>query len=110
MEERTIQTKRGLYGRVNITLPLTLKTTMLAWQKKSGMKKAEFLRLALTTGFLELCKGIPAEEVNRLLTDAEGDLSSWGPEGSESGEGASAVRPQAEARTDGLRPPVPGLS
>jgi len=51
---------------------------MLAWQKKSGMKKAEFFRLTLTTGFLELRKGIPAEEVNRFLTDAERDPSSWG--------------------------------
>ncbi len=39
MEEKIIQTKRGVYGRVNVTLPLTIKTTMLAWQKKSGMKE-----------------------------------------------------------------------
>jgi len=58
MDEMIIKTKRGLYGRVNVTLPLPIKTTMLALQKKSGMKKAEFLRLALTTGFLELSKGI----------------------------------------------------
>ena len=58
MEEMIIKTKRGVYGRVNITLPLTIKTTMLDLQKRSGMKKAEFLRLALTTGFLELSKGI----------------------------------------------------
>ncbi len=78
MEEKIIQTKRSVYGRVSITLRLTMKTKIIDWQKKSGMKKAEFLRLALTTGFLELCKGIPVEVVNQLLTDAERDPSSKG--------------------------------
>ena len=58
MNEKIITTKRGIYGRVNVTLPLPMKTSMLAWAKRSHMKKAEFLRLALTTGFLELSKGI----------------------------------------------------
>jgi hypothetical protein len=71
MEEKTITTKRGIYGRVNVTLPLPVKTSMLAWAKKSGMKKAEFLRLALTTGFLELSKGITPDEINLLLGNAE---------------------------------------
>jgi hypothetical protein len=62
MEEKTITTKRGVYGRVSVTLPLPIKTGMLAWAKRSGMKKAEFLRLALTTGFQELSKGIPGSE------------------------------------------------
>ena len=58
MTERIITTRRGVYGRVNVTLPLPLKTTMLSWAKRSGMKKSEFLRMALTTGFLTLSKGI----------------------------------------------------
>ena len=62
MTEKIIQTKRGVYGQFNITLPLTVKTTMLDWQRRSGMKKSEFLRLALTTGFLELSRGMPASE------------------------------------------------
>ncbi len=61
MTEDTITTRRGVYGRVNVTLPLTMKTMMLAWAKGSGMKKAEFLRMALTTGFLELSRGIPGD-------------------------------------------------
>ena len=60
--EKLIITKRGIYGRVNVTLPLPMKTSMLAWAKRSGMKKAEFLRLALTTGFLALSKGIETGE------------------------------------------------
>jgi len=58
MSEQVITTRRGIYGRVNITLPLHIKTAMLAWAKESGMRKAEFLRLALTTGFLVLSRGI----------------------------------------------------
>jgi len=56
--ERVINTKRGLYGRVNITLPLPVKTSLMDFQKKSGLKKAEFLRLALTIGFLDLSNNI----------------------------------------------------
>lgn len=78
MSNEIMTTKRGLYGRVNVTLPLRMKIAMLAWAKTSGMKKAEFLRLALTTGYLELSKGISVEEVNLLLSDAERDPSSLG--------------------------------
>ncbi len=69
MEEKLITTKKSVYGRVNVTLPLSIKTAMLAWAKQAGMKKAEFLRLALFTGFLALAKGIEtgdSELVNEL--------------------------------------------
>ena len=49
MEEKVIKTKRGLYGRVNITLPMPVKTSLMDYQKKSGMKKSEFLRFVSTT-------------------------------------------------------------
>lgn len=55
--EKVISTKRGLYGRLNITLPLHVKNSLIDLQKRSGIKKAEFLRLALTTGLMELSKG-----------------------------------------------------
>jgi len=71
MTELIIKTKRGIYGRVNVTLPLTIKTTMLALQKKSGMKKAEFFRLALTTGFLELSKGIVSNDADQSGNTAQ---------------------------------------
>jgi hypothetical protein len=45
--EKVISTKRGLYGRLNITLPLPIKNSLLDLQKRSGIKKAEFLRVAL---------------------------------------------------------------
>ena len=65
MEERIIKTKRGLYGRVNITLPLPVKTSLLDLQKKSGLKKAEFLRVVLMMGTEKLSE-------NALLNDHKG--------------------------------------
>jgi hypothetical protein len=62
MNEQVIKTKRGLYGRVNITLPLSVKVSLFDLQKKTGLKKAEFLRLALTTGLVELSRGISSTE------------------------------------------------
>jgi hypothetical protein len=56
--EKVITTRRGVYGRVQVTLPLTVKTSLMELQKKSGMKKAEFLRLAIMTGYLNLSQGI----------------------------------------------------
>ncbi len=58
MTEKIIQTRRGLYGQLSVTLPVTVKAALLDLQKKSGMKKSEFLRLALTTGVVELSKDI----------------------------------------------------
>ena len=90
MSEEIIKTKRGIYGRVNITLPLSKKNAMLAWAKASGMKKAEFLRLALTTGFLVLSKGIPVEVVG----DVDG-MDSRMSEGCDS-DGGDAVTPYTD--------------
>ena len=94
MTETIITTRCGMYGRVNVTLPLPLKTTMLAWAKRSGMKKSEFLRMALTTGFLALSKGIES---------ASGEVE---------GEPMRAVQGRAPGREEDARsaPPLPGLS
>ena len=72
MDERIITTKRGIYGRVNVTLPLPIKTALLAWAKQQGMKKAEFLRLALTTGFLVLSKAIETAKADRQGEEVQG--------------------------------------
>jgi len=58
MDENIIKTKRGVYGRVNITLPLIIKTSLMDLQKKSGMKKAEFLRTALIMGTEKLSENV----------------------------------------------------
>ena len=90
MSEQIIKTRRGIYGRVNIALPLPKKNAMLAWAKASGMKKAEFLRLALTTGFLVLSKGIPVEVVG----DVDGVIAA-GPQAN-SADGGDAVTPYTD--------------
>jgi hypothetical protein len=65
MEEKLINTKRGLYGKVNITLPMSIKTSLMELQKKSGMKKAEFLRFCLMMGTEKLSE-------NELFIDHKG--------------------------------------
>jgi hypothetical protein len=94
MTDNIIVTRRGVYGRLNVTLPLGLKTSMLAWAKRSGMKKSEFLRMALTTGFLTLSGGIEAASV------AARD------------ESMGAAQGRAPAREEDARsaPPLSGLS
>jgi hypothetical protein len=52
--EQVITTKRGVYGRVQVTLPMGYKKAMLSWAKQSGMRKADFLRMALVMGYLQL--------------------------------------------------------
>ena len=90
MNEKIIQTKRGVYGVVNVTLPLSFKTTMISFQKKSGMKKAEFFRMALTTGFLELSRGIGASDA-----DHSGNTAQECPSASFSEDGRPAPLPVA---------------
>jgi hypothetical protein len=67
MDEKIITTKRGLYGRVNITLPMPVKISLMELQKKSGMKKAEFLRLTIMTGYLNLSQGIEKKNQSQVL-------------------------------------------
>ncbi len=64
MEEQVIVTKRGVYGRVQVTLPMPVKQSMMEWQKKSGMGKAEFLRVALMIGAAKLADSVQAKKLN----------------------------------------------
>ena len=70
MEEKVIKTKRGLFGRVSVTLPLHVKASVLIIQKKSGIKKAEFLRMALMIGTAELSEKIIEVEKSESGGDA----------------------------------------
>ena len=69
MTDDIITTKRGVYGRVNVTLPLPAKLSMFAWIKKSGMKKAEFFRMALMIGALQLANDLKAKYPNEGYFD-----------------------------------------
>ena len=42
------------------------KSSMLSWAKKSGMKKAEFLRVALMIGATQLANEIAKENLGLL--------------------------------------------
>jgi len=45
---------RIVYGRVQVTLPMPVKNSMLEWYRKSGIGKAEFFRVALMMGANQL--------------------------------------------------------
>jgi hypothetical protein len=56
MSEKVITAQSGVYGRVQVILPLPDKALLLAGVKASGMSKAEFLRKALILGASQLAK------------------------------------------------------
>ncbi len=64
-KEQVITTKRGNFGFVRVTIPLTIKDTMLNWCKQSGMSKAEFFRISLMMGVIQLADQVKAKEPNK---------------------------------------------
>jgi hypothetical protein len=64
MEEQVITTKRGTFGRMQVTLPMSVKSSITTWIRKSGMGKSEFLRVAMMIGASSL-----AQQVNAKKTD-----------------------------------------
>lgn len=60
--DEIIPKNRIAYGRVNITVPMTVKQSMLSWIKKSGMGKSEFLRVALMMGTIHLADQVKAKD------------------------------------------------
>lgn len=64
MEEQVIQTKRGTFGRVQVTLPMNVKNTILDWRKHSGMGKAEFFRVSFLIGASILAGSLNARKPN----------------------------------------------
>jgi hypothetical protein len=61
MNEKIIRAQSGVYGRLQVTLPMPAKSSMMTWAKKSGMKKAEFLRTALMIGAIQLANDLRAK-------------------------------------------------
>ncbi len=62
MREQIIKTKRGTYGRLQVTIPMPVKDSILKWSKHSGMGKAEFLRVSLMIGSKQLAESIQAKQ------------------------------------------------
>ena len=78
MSEEVIVTKRGAYGRVQVTLPMPVKLSMMDWQKKSGMGKAEFLRVALMIGAAMLADNVKAKKPNEGYYSSKEDQVNFG--------------------------------
>ena len=72
MSDEVITTKRGTFGRVQVTLPMHVKQSMTNWMKKSGMGKAEFLRAALMIGAVQLANDLQAKNPNEGFYTNEG--------------------------------------
>lgn len=62
--EKEIITKRGRFGRIQVTIPMDTKYKMLEWHKKSSLGKAEFFRVALMMGAIQLADQINAKETS----------------------------------------------
>ena len=61
MSEQIIITKRGKFGRIQVTIPMDTKSKMMEWHKKSGLGKAEFFRVALMIGVSYLADSVKAK-------------------------------------------------
>ena len=62
MNDQVITTKRGTFGRLQVTLPMPVKDSILKWVRHSGMGKAEFLRVSLMIGSKQLAESIQAKK------------------------------------------------
>jgi hypothetical protein len=69
--ENEIITKRGRFGRIQVTVPMDTKYKMLDWYKKSGLGKAEFFRVALMMGTAQLADQIKAKPINEWFKKNE---------------------------------------
>jgi hypothetical protein len=73
MTDQIIKTKRGVYGRLNITLPLRAKNSVLDMVNQTGMKKSEFLRQALMVGAMQIAKNYGARNPYELYAESRND-------------------------------------
>jgi len=59
--EKIVTTKRGSFGFVRVAIPKTVKELMLKWCNKSGLGKAEFFRVSLIMGAVQLAEQVKAK-------------------------------------------------
>ncbi len=71
MAEKIIRAKSGVYGRLQVTLRMPVKVSMLAWVSRSGMKKSEFLRTALMIGAAQLANDLRAKHIDEGYFEQE---------------------------------------
>jgi hypothetical protein len=56
--------EKMIYGRVQVTVPMHIKIVVMSWVRKSGMRKAEFLRTAFLIGAQQLATSVNAKTPN----------------------------------------------
>jgi hypothetical protein len=71
MTDEIVTKNRGVFGRVQIAVPMPVKNSMLSWMKKSGMGKAEFFRTALMMGAIQLANQVRAKPENEGFFELE---------------------------------------
>lgn len=71
MENGFVTKNRVVYGRVNIAVPMFVKQSMMSWIQKSGMGKAEFFRVALMMGAIQLANQVQAKDQNEGFEGAK---------------------------------------
>lgn len=69
MSDQVIVRRTGTYGRITVTLPMPIKTSIMEWAKKSGLRKSEFFRMSMMMGSAELAEKIKAKEPNEGFLD-----------------------------------------
>ncbi len=73
MKDEIVTKNRGVFGRVQIAVPMTVKDSIMNWIRKSGMGKAEFFRVVLMIGAVQLANQVQAKEQNEGFNVAGGD-------------------------------------
>jgi len=67
MDEQVITTKRGKFGKLQVTLPLAVKHLIMNNIEQSGLSRAEFLRIALMMAFGSLLCFMNLEKLIQIV-------------------------------------------
>ncbi|MBN1182209.1 MAG: hypothetical protein JXB49_07970 [Bacteroidales bacterium] len=64
MSEQVITTRRGKFGKFQVTLPIEVKLSILDRIDQSGLRPSEYLRISLILGSSLLAKGISDNQLS----------------------------------------------
>jgi len=66
MDEQVINTKRGKFGKFQVTLPLAVKNSILNHIDQSGLRPSEYLRMSLILGSSQLAQGVSNHQLSQI--------------------------------------------
>lgn len=66
MDEKVINTKRGKFGKFQVTLPLEVKHSILDHITQSGLRSSEYLRMSLILGSSQLAQGFSDHQLSKF--------------------------------------------